>query len=107
MNNNTVNQFRLSYTRMMAARAITQRKPRELWFSFAEQIPNGTIYSAAGEAGCSDLNVSGFFQQPTPSRSGRGHQRLCVRDVYNRTISKHTLNIGGEANLENDRRRPR
>jgi outer membrane receptor protein involved in Fe transport len=104
--NNTINQFMLNYTRLIGGRVPSPSESLAKYGSaFAEQIPNGTICTAAGEAGCSrpQLAVTGWFTAGNAiSGPVTGTNLYAIRDVVSITHGQHTFYFGGEASREND-----
>jgi len=106
VNNNTINQLMLNYTRLIGGRVPSPSESLAKYGSaFAEQLPNGTICTAAGEAGCSrpQLGVTGWFTAGNAITGPvTGTNLYAIRDVVSITKGQHTLYFGGEANREND-----
>lgn len=90
-----INQFWLSYSRMIAGRVSNPG------VSLADY---GSDLNVQGTPSLPDINVSSFFHLANAiSGPLAGDNVYGARDVYNWTIGKHTLNLGGEAYLEHDR----
>jgi outer membrane receptor protein involved in Fe transport len=106
VSNNTVNQLMLNYTRLIGGRVPSPSESLAKYGStFAEQLPNGSICTAAGEAGCSrpQLAVTGWFTAGNAiSGPITGSNVYALRDVVSSTHGQHTLYFGGEASREND-----
>ena len=106
LNNRTVNQFYLGYTRLIGGRVPSPTDSLASYGSaFAEQLPNGHICGAAAEAGCSrpQFGVSGWFTAGNAITGPvTGSNVYAIRDVVVSTFGKHTVYYGGEANREND-----
>lgn len=106
VNNNTVNQLALNYTRLIGGRVPSPSESLAKYGStFAEQLPNGSICSAAGEAGCSrpQLQVTGWFTAGNAITGPvTGSNVYALRDVVSLTHGQHTMYFGGEASREND-----
>jgi outer membrane receptor protein involved in Fe transport len=106
VNNNTVNQLMLNYTRLIGGRVASPSESLAKYGSaFAEQLPNGSICTAAGEPGCSrpQLQVTSWFTAGNAiSGPITGSNVYALRDVVSLTHGRHTLYLGGEASREND-----
>jgi outer membrane receptor protein involved in Fe transport len=104
--NNTVNQLMLNYTRLIGGRVPSPSESLAKYGStFAEQLPNGNICTATGEAGCSrpQLQVTGWFTAGNAITGPvTGTNLYAIRDVVSITHGQHTLYFGGEASREND-----
>jgi outer membrane receptor protein involved in Fe transport len=106
INNNTVNQLTLNYTRLIGGRVPSPSDSLATYGSkFAEQLPNGQICGVPAQAGCSrpQLAPSGWFTAGNAITGPvTGSNVYAIRDVVSATHGKHTLYYGGEANREND-----
>ncbi|HEX4154442.1 MAG TPA: carboxypeptidase regulatory-like domain-containing protein [Acidobacteriaceae bacterium] len=90
-----VNQAWLSYTRMIAGRVSDPAK------SLADY---GSDLNVQGVPSLPDISVTNFFHLANAiSGPLAGDNVYGLRDVYSRTIGRHTINAGGEAYLEHDR----
>jgi outer membrane receptor protein involved in Fe transport len=106
LNNSTVNQILINYTRLIGGRVPSPSESLANYGSaFTEQLPNGTICPPTGAAGCSrpQLAVSGWFTAGNAITGPiTGSNVYSIRDVVSTTHGKHTLYFGGEANQEGD-----
>lgn len=94
INNNMVNQFFLGYTRLIGGRVASPAEGLNAY---------GSTFTPQGTPSRPQLAVSGWFQAGNAITGPiTGNNVYLFRDVLSITKGKHTLFVGGEANLEKD-----
>ncbi len=95
---------------------VSSRSVNQAWLSFSRNIAGrvsnpgqtladyGSDLNVQGTPSLADINIAGFFHLANAiSGPLAGDNVYGLRDVFSTTRGAHTLNVGGEINLERDR----